>query len=155
MAPHACLCRCDHCCVGQLVGAIFFGSLAEKVEKCCLLPFYCLWQWTFPVVERNVAVNFPFLTRCGNRVPVASAYINEFIGAEKRVSCSMKFCSHSVLCLQAWFPDANLWLESHVYCGPNSLVIPLRFFLPESPRWLAFVLKKQIKWLKALKTVPS
>ena len=40
----------------------------------------------------------------GGEVPVASAYINEFIGAEKRgkFSCSMKFYSLSVLCLQAW-----------------------------------------------------
>lgn len=37
--------------VGQLVGAIFFGSLAEKVGrlKVLSLPFYCLWQWTFLV----------------------------------------------------------------------------------------------------------
>lgn len=41
--------------VGQLVGAIFFGSLAEKVGrlKVLSLPFYCLWQWTFLVCLRG------------------------------------------------------------------------------------------------------
>lgn len=61
----------------------------------------------------------------GGEVPVASAYINEFIGAEKRgkFSCSMKFIpARSYVCRHgSIFPDANLRLESHVYCGPRSL----------------------------------
>lgn len=79
----------------------------------------------------------------GGEVPVASAYINEFIGAEKRGKFFLLYevlfprsyvCRHGGI-----FPDANLRLESHVYCGTNSIFTGHSFtvFLPESPRWLA------------------
>lgn len=74
MAPHACLRRCDHC-----------RGLCWATGRCDLLWFSC-WKsrsfksavfYHFTVcgnghflsvcVERNVAVNFPFLTRCWNR----------------------------------------------------------------------------------------
>jgi putative MFS transporter len=79
----------------------------------------------------------------GGEVPVASAYVNEFIGAE---SAGGSFA------LRGDFPDrfdvrrhggvlsgAGLWLEGDVIVGliPSGLTIPLRWFMPESPRWLA------------------
>ncbi|HBU89169.1 MAG TPA: MFS transporter, partial [Acinetobacter sp.] len=77
--------------VGQLVGAIFFGSLAEKVGRLKVLSFTillfvamdisCLFAWS----GMSLLI-FRFLqgVGTGGEVPVASAYINEFIGAEKR-----------------------------------------------------------------------
>lgn len=77
--------------VGQLIGAIFFGSLAEKVGRLKVLSFTillfvamdisCLFAWS----GMSLLI-FRFLqgVGTGGEVPVASAYINEFIGAEKR-----------------------------------------------------------------------
>ena len=61
----------------------------------------CLFAWS-----GNVTVNFRFLqgVGTGGEVPVASAYINEFIGAEKRGKFFLLYevLFLSVLCLQAW-----------------------------------------------------
>src|SRR5215470_20279550 len=77
--------------VGQLFGAVIFGSLAEKIGRLKTLfitivlfasmDVACLFAWSG--VSMMV---FRFLqgVGTGGEVPVASAYINEFIGAEKR-----------------------------------------------------------------------
>ena len=93
MAPDACLCRRDHCrglcwATGR---CDLFGSLAEKVGRLKVLSFTillfvamdisCLFAWS----GMSLLI-FRFLqgVGTGGEVPVASAYINEFIGAEKR-----------------------------------------------------------------------
>ncbi|QKO19483.1 4-hydroxybenzoate transporter PcaK [Dickeya solani] len=85
--------------VGQLVGAVFFGSLAEKIGrlgvlKITILLFVfmdaaCLFAWS----GASMMV-FRFLqgVGIGAEVPVASSYINEFVGAKNAgaSSCCMK-----------------------------------------------------------------
>src|SRR6516162_1573890 len=77
--------------VGQLFGAVFFGSLAEKIGRLRTLfitivlfvsmDIACLFAWSGVSM---MALRFFQGVGTGGEVPVASAYINEFIGAEKR-----------------------------------------------------------------------
>src|SRR4051794_34992238 len=77
--------------VGQLFGAVLFGSLAEKIGRLKTLfitivlfvsmDFACLFAWSGVSM---MAFRFLQGVGTGGEVPVASAYINEFIGAEKR-----------------------------------------------------------------------
>jgi putative MFS transporter len=77
--------------VGQLIGAVLFGSLAEKIGRLRTLfitivlfvsmDVACLFAWG---AASMIAFRFFQGVGTGGEVPVASAYINEFIGAEKR-----------------------------------------------------------------------
>jgi len=77
--------------VGQLFGAVLFGSLAEKIGRLKTLfitillfvsmDIACLFAWSGVTM---MAFRFLQGVGTGGEVPVASAYINEFIGAEKR-----------------------------------------------------------------------
>lgn len=137
--------------VGQLVGAIFFGSLAEKVGRLKVLSFTillfvamdisCLFAWS----GMSLLI-FRFLqgVGTGGEVPVASAYINEFIGAEKRgkffllyevlFPLGLMFAGMAAFFLMPIYGWKVMFIVGLI---PSLLVIPLRFFLPESPRWLA------------------
>ncbi|GAB7202528.1 hypothetical protein OS12_39700 [Dickeya oryzae] len=76
--------------VGQLFGAVFFGSLAEKIGRLGVLKITiilfvimdasCLFAWS-----GTSMMVFRFLqgVGIGAEVPVASSYINEFVGAKK------------------------------------------------------------------------
>lgn len=80
----------------------------------------------------------------GGEVPVASAYINEFVGARKR--------GRFFLLYEVIFPIGLMFAGMAGYflvpiygwkamfvvgLVPSVLTIPLRWLLPESPRWLA------------------
>ena len=77
--------------VGQIFGALGFGQLAEKIGRLPTLLITivlfvsmdtaCLFAWSAASM-----MLFRFLQGIGTggEVPVASAYINEFIGAKKR-----------------------------------------------------------------------
>jgi MFS transporter, putative metabolite:H+ symporter len=77
--------------VGQLFGAVFFGSLAERIGRLKTLfitvvlftsmDVACLFAWSGVSM---MVLRFLQGVGTGGEVPVASAYINEFIGAEKR-----------------------------------------------------------------------
>src|SRR5258708_15077353 len=77
--------------VGQLFGAVLFGSLAERIGRLKTLfitivlfvsmDIACLFAWSGVTM---MAFRFLQGVGTGGEVPVASAYINEFIGAEKR-----------------------------------------------------------------------
>ncbi|MFI7913600.1 MFS transporter, partial [Acinetobacter baumannii] len=134
-----------------LIGAIFFGSLAEKVGRLKVLSFTillfvamdisCLFAWS----GMSLLI-FRFLqgVGTGGEVPVASAYINEFIGAEKRgkffllyevlFPLGLMFAGMAAFFLMPIYGWKVMFIVGLV---PSLLVIPLRFFLPESPRWLA------------------
>ena len=75
--------------VGQLLGAVLFGSLAEKIGRLKTLFITivlfvsmdaCLFAW---ISASMMALHFLQGIGSGGEVPVASAHINEFIGAEK------------------------------------------------------------------------
>ena len=80
----------------------------------------------------------------GGEVPVASAYVNEFIGAKRR--------GRFFLLYEVIFPVGLMFAGAVGYflvplygwramflvgLVPAILTIPLRWFMPESPRWLA------------------
>src|SRR4029077_14433962 len=80
----------------------------------------------------------------GGEVPVASAYINEFIGAEKRgrffllyeviFPIGLMFAGMVGFFLVPVYGWKAMFIVGLV---PSVLTIPLRWFMPESPRWLA------------------
>lgn len=137
--------------VGQLFGAVIFGSLAEKYGRlkilfCTILLFVamdvaCLMAWS-----ATSMIVFRFLqgVGTGGEVPVASAYINEFIGAEKR---GRFFLLYEVIFpiglmfagMAAYFLVPVYGWKAMFVVGlvPSILTIPLRYLMPESPRWLA------------------
>lgn len=137
--------------VGQLFGAVIFGSLAEKFGRLKTLFFTivlfvsmdvaCLFAWSAASM-----MLFRFLqgVGTGGEVPVASAYINEFIGAEKR---GRFFLLYEVIFpiglmfagMAAYFLVPVYGWKAMFVVGlvPSILTIPLRWLMPESPRWLA------------------
>jgi putative MFS transporter len=137
--------------IGQLFGAVLFGSLAERIGRLktlfiTILLFVamdvsCLFAWS---AASMIAFRFLQGVGTGGEVPVASAYINEFIGAEKR--------GRFFLLYEVIFPVGLMfagmvgfflvpiygWKAMFVIgLVPSILTIPLRWFMPESPRWLA------------------
>jgi len=137
--------------VGQIFGAVIFGSLAEKFGRLKILfvtimlfvsmDIACLFAWSG--VSMMV---FRFLqgVGTGGEVPVASAYINEFIGAEKRgrffllyeviFPIGLMFAGMVGFFLVPIYGWKAMFIVGLV---PSVLTIPLRWFMPESPRWLA------------------
>lgn len=137
--------------VGQLFGAVLFGSLAEKFGRLKILfitivlfvsmDVACLFAWSGAAM---MAFRFLQGIGTGGEVPVASAYINEFIGAEKRgrffLLYEVIFPIGLTFAGMAGFFLVPLygWKAMFVFgLIPSALTIPLRWFMPESPRWLA------------------
>jgi MFS transporter, putative metabolite:H+ symporter len=137
--------------IGQLVGALFFGWLAEKVGRLHVLLFTillfvamdiaCLFAWSGLSM-----MMFRFFQGIGTgaEVPVASAYINEFVGARKRGRFFLLY--EVIFPVGLMFAGLIGYLLVPVYgwramfivgLVPSILTIPLRWFMPESPRWLA------------------
>jgi putative MFS transporter len=137
--------------IGQLFGAVLFGSLAEKIGRLKTLlitimlfvsmDIACLFAWSSVSM---MAFRFFQGVGTGGEVPVATAYINEFIGAEKR--------GRFFLLYEVIFPIGLMfagmvgfflvpvygWRAMFVVgLIPSVMTIPLRWFMPESPRWLA------------------
>src|SRR6185312_13833317 len=120
-------------------GALGFGYLAERIGR---LPTLLITIVLF--VSMDIACLFAFNGASmmvfrflqgigtGGEVPVASAYINEFIGAKKR--------GRFFLLYEVIFPVGLLFAGLALFIVglvPAVLMIPLRVLMPESPRWLA------------------
>src|ERR1700722_12686906 len=137
--------------VGQLFGAVLFGSLAEKIGRLKTLfitivlfasmDAACLFAWSGVSM---MAFRFLQGVGTGGEVPVASAYVNEFIGAEKRGRFFL--LSEAIFPIGLVFAGMVGFFLVPVYGWkamfvlgliPSVLTIPLRWFMPESPRWLA------------------
>jgi MFS transporter, putative metabolite:H+ symporter len=137
--------------LGQLVGAVFFGWLAERIGRLRVLlvtilvfvsmDIACLFAWG---ASSMMLFRFVQGIGTGGEVPVASAYINEFIGAKRR---GRFFLLYEALFL-AGLVGAGLigsllvpiygWRAMFIVgLVPSCLMIPLRLFMSESPRWLA------------------
>ncbi|EFL29331.1 major facilitator family transporter [Streptomyces himastatinicus ATCC 53653] len=137
--------------LGQLVGALAFGWLAERIGRLHTLlitivlfvsmDIACLFAW-----DGTSMMVFRFVQGIGTggEVPVASAYINEFIGARKRgrffllyeviFPAGLMFAGIAGYFLVPVFGWKALFVVGLV---PAVLAIPLRLLMPESPRWLA------------------
>ena len=137
--------------LGQLFGAVIFGSVAERIGRLRTLfitivlfvsmDISCLFAWS---AASMVAFRFLQGVGTGGEVPVASAYINEFIGAEKRgrffllyeviFPVGLMFAGMAGYFLVPIYGWRAMFIVGLV---PSVLTIPLRWFMPESPRWLA------------------
>ena len=136
---------------GQLFGAVIFGSLAERIGRLKTLfitivlftsmDVACLFAWSGMSM---MAFRFFQGVGTGGEVPVASAYINEFIGAEKRgrffllyeviFPIGLMFAGMAGYFLVPIYGWKAMFIVGLI---PSVLTIPLRWFMPESPRWLA------------------
>ncbi|MEU5264795.1 MFS transporter [Amycolatopsis sp. NPDC021455] len=137
--------------VGQLIGAVTFGWIAEKFGRMNTLlitivlfvsmDVACLFAWSGTSI-----LIFRFLQGIGTggEVPVASAYLNEFIGARKRgrffllyeviFPVGLMFAGIAGYFLVPVYGWRALFVVGLI---PAVLTIPLRLLMPESPRWLA------------------
>ena len=137
--------------LGQLVGAIFFGLLAERVGRRTILIYtvatysilslICASAWDYGslLVFRTLQG-----LGLGGEVPVAAAYISEFAKARGRGRFFLLYeqvysAGRVVAALLGIWMVLGLGWRSVFLCGGLSalLVLILRRFLPESPRWLA------------------
>jgi len=137
--------------IGQLFGAVLFGSLAEKIGRLKTLfitiilfvsmDVACLFAWSGVSM---MAFRFFQGVGTGGEVPVATAYINEFIGAEKRgrffllyeviFPIGLMFAGMVGFFLVPVYGWRAMFIVGLI---PSVMTIPLRWFMPESPRWLA------------------
>jgi putative MFS transporter len=139
--------------LGQIFGALFFGWLAERIGRLSVLlitvlvftsmDFACLFAWS---AYSMMAFRFVQGIGTGGEVPVASAYMNEFVSAKRR---GRFFLLYEVLFLFGLLTAGFIgYLAVPVYGWkvmfvvgliPAVLTIPMRWFMVESPRWLLSV----------------
>jgi putative MFS transporter len=136
--------------IGQLLGALVCSWLAERFGRLKILTvtiviytamsLLCIFSWSAASL-----MLFRFLQGIGTggEVPVASAYINEFASAQKRGRFFLLYEVMFVVGLAfaavlGYLLVPSLGWQSLFYIGllPAVLTLPMRFFLPESPRWL-------------------
>jgi putative MFS transporter len=137
--------------LGQVLGAIFFGWLAERIGRLRVLLFTvllfvsmdlaCIFAWG---ALSMMAFRFIQGIGTGGEVPVASAYINEYVGSKGR---GRFFLLYEVMFLlglvgagliaRALVPTFGWKAMFIVGLIPAVIMLPLRFFMKESPRWLA------------------
>lgn len=137
--------------LGQLLGSVFFGWLAERIGRLHVLLFTILLFVSMDVAclfaggaAAMIAFRFIQGIGTGGEVPVASAYINELIGSKKRGRFFLLYEVMFLLGLVAaggigyFLVPAYGWKAMFmVGLIPAAIMIPLRFFMFESPRWLA------------------
>jgi putative MFS transporter len=136
--------------LGQLVGALGCGWLADRygrrplliaaISLFAIMSLACLLSWNAASMS---AFRFVQGIGTGAEVPIASAYINEFIGAKKR---GRFFLLYELIFpigllgagLIGYFLVPLVGWRSMFYVGvvPAVVVAPLFFFMDESPRWL-------------------
>lgn len=137
--------------IGQLIGAIFFGWLAERIGRLKVLLFTILLFVSMDVAclfaagaVTMMVLRFLQGIGTGGEVPVASAYINEYIGSRGR---GRFFLLYEVMFLFGLVAAGLIarglvpvygWRAMFVVgLVPAFVLIPFRFFMKESPRWLA------------------
>ncbi len=136
---------------GQLVGAIFFGWLAERIGRVggaiwtigifSVFSVVCAFAWNY---ESMLLFRFIQGLGLGGEVPIAAAYIGEIAKADRRGRFFLLYQVVFAVGL-AGVAVAATWVVPHLgwqwmfYIGavPAMIALVLRRLLPESPRWLA------------------
>lgn len=136
---------------GQLIGSVVAGWAAEKWGRMnvmigtlavfTVMSFACAFAWSF---ESLLWFRFVQGLGLGGEVPVMAAYVNEFAKAERRGRFSIGMQILFAVGLLAvglvgvWVVPNLGWQWMFIIGAiPALLVFPMRFVLPESPRWLA------------------
>lgn len=137
--------------LGQLVGALFFGWIAERYGRItamvwsilifALMSLVCAFAWDYQsLVGARVIQGFGL----GGEVPVAAAYISELSRAKGRgrfvLLYELVFPVGLVAAgfLGAWIVPRFGWQWMFVIGAlPAFVAMVLQRLLPESPRWLA------------------
>jgi putative MFS transporter len=137
--------------LGQLIGALFFGWIAERFGRMhamvwsiltfAIMSLVCAFAWSY---QSLLVFRLIQGIGLGGEVPVAAVYISELTRARHR--------GRFVLLYELVFPIGlvgasliGLWVVPTLgwqwmfYIGalPAFLALALRLLLPESPRWLA------------------
>ena len=143
--------------LGQVFGALLFGWLAERIGRLNVLlitvviftsmDLACLFAWN---AFSMMAFRFLQGIGTGGEVPVASAYMNEFVSAKRR---GRFFLLYEVLFLFGLLAAGLIgyflvpvygWRAMFVVgLVPAILTIPMRWFMVELPRWLLSVGRTQ------------
>lgn len=138
--------------VGQIVGALFFGWLAERIGRlqCAkvtialysLMSLFCAAAWNLPSLLLFRTIQGIGL---GGEVPVAAAYINEISRAKGR---GRFFLLYELIfpiglvgasLLGFWLVPLFGWRTMFLIGGLPAILVLALFagnILPESPRWL-------------------
>ena len=136
---------------GQLVGSIIAGWAAERWGRVptmittlalfTVMSFVCAFAWSY---ESLLAFRFAQGIGLGGEIPIMAAYVNEFAKAERRGRFSLGIqllfaVGLLVVGLVGVWVVPNLGWQWMFIIGavPALLAFPMRFLLPESPRWLA------------------
>ena len=137
--------------IGQALGAIGFGYLAERIGR-VKAAVICIVIFSIVSVLCALAQTYEQLAwlrliqgiGLGGEVPIAATYINEIAKAHKRGRFFMLyecvFLLGIAVCslLGAYVIPRYGYYWMFIIGGIPALVtIPLRWFCPESPRWLA------------------
>jgi putative MFS transporter len=136
--------------LGQLIGALLFSSLAEKVGR-IRITTAATAVMSVMSLACAIAGSFPALIACrlvqgigvGGEMPVAAAYISELSKAQGRGRFFMLYEMIFPVGLMAtgqigaWIVPAFGWKAMFLVGGiPGLIVTFLLSRLPESPRWL-------------------
>ena len=136
---------------GQAIGALLFGWLAERFGRVRMTMFTVLIFAVMSVFCAN-AQNYDQLfwyrfvqgIGLGGEVPLAAAYINEIAKAKGRgrffLFYEAVFAAGllAVALVAAWVVPAFGWRWMfYIGAAPALIVIAMRQWCPESPRWLA------------------
>jgi putative MFS transporter len=136
---------------GQALGALLFGYLAQRNGRVpvtiatlfmfSLMSLACAFAWDY---QSLFWIRFVQGIGLGGEIPVVNTYLAEFAKAQRR--------ARFIILFQLAFPIGLLaasgvgllvvptigWQWMFIIGAiPALLAIPLRFLLPESPRWLA------------------
>jgi MFS transporter, putative metabolite:H+ symporter len=136
---------------GMLVGAMFFGWLAERIGRIpaaiwtiaifSVFSVVCAFSWSF---QSMLVFRFIQGLGLGGEVPIAAAYVGEIAKAGRRGRFFLLYQVVFAVGLAA-VAVAATWVVPHLgwqwmfYIGavPAVIALILRSTLPESPRWLA------------------
>jgi MFS transporter, putative metabolite:H+ symporter len=137
--------------IGQIIGSVFFGWLAERIGRVpvtiytlllfSVMSLVCAYAWDF---NSMLAMRFVQGLGLGGEIPIMAAYISEFASAGRRGRFALTYQVLfivglvSVALIGAWVVPHWGWQAMFIIGAlPALLVLPFRRMLPESPRWLA------------------
>ncbi len=136
---------------GQVVGSLLFGWLGERIGRIptaiITIALFSLASLACVFADSYQALLWLRLVQgvgLGGETPPMHAYINEFAKAEQRARFTLVFqlgFAFGILGASlagAWVVPTLGWRWMFILgTVPALLTVPLRWMLPESPRWLA------------------